>query len=159
MPSVLIETGFITNAAEEKFLNSQQGQDYLASAIFRACRDYINEIDSKTGTSFGKPEPVINPDNSQTLITRDGELVFLVQISTSSAKTEIKPDNFNGLKDVVEINAEDRYKYASGRFSDYSDAVIYRQKIEAVYPDAFVIAVKNNKILPLQEALEQTKNK
>jgi N-acetylmuramoyl-L-alanine amidase len=42
MPSVLIETGFITNAAEEKFLNSQQGQDYLASAIFRACRDYIN---------------------------------------------------------------------------------------------------------------------
>jgi N-acetylmuramoyl-L-alanine amidase len=49
MPSVLIETGFITNPTEEKFLNSKQGQDYLASAIFRACRDYINEIDSKSG--------------------------------------------------------------------------------------------------------------
>lgn len=49
MPSVLIETGFITNLAEENFLNSKQGQDYLSSAIFRACRDYINEIDSKSG--------------------------------------------------------------------------------------------------------------
>ena len=159
MPSVLIETGFITNAVEEKFLNSQQGQEYLASAIFRACRDYINEIDSKTGTSFGKPEPDINPYNYQPSNIPDGELVFLVQISTSSAKTEIKPENFNGLKDVIEINAEDRYKYAIGRFSDYSDAARYRQKIEALYPDAFVIAVKNNKILPLQEALEQSKNK
>ena len=49
MPSVLVETGFITNPTEEKFLNSKLGQDYLASAIFRACRDYINEIDSKSG--------------------------------------------------------------------------------------------------------------
>ena len=38
MPSVLIETGFITNATEENYLNSEQGQDYLASAIYRACQ-------------------------------------------------------------------------------------------------------------------------
>ena len=49
MPSILIETGFITNPVEEKFLNSKQGQDYLSSAIFRACRDYISEIDRKSG--------------------------------------------------------------------------------------------------------------
>ena len=49
MPSVLVETGFITNPAEEKYLNSKEGQDYLASSIFRACRDYLNEIDSKSG--------------------------------------------------------------------------------------------------------------
>ena len=30
MPSVLTETGFITNPAEEKFLNSKEGQDYIA---------------------------------------------------------------------------------------------------------------------------------
>ena len=35
MPSVLIETGFITHPSEEKFLNSKQGQDYLASAILQ----------------------------------------------------------------------------------------------------------------------------
>lgn len=49
MPSVLTEIGFISNPSEEKYLNSIQGQDYLSSAIFRACRDYIKEIDSKDG--------------------------------------------------------------------------------------------------------------
>ena len=29
----------------------------------------------------------------------------------------------------------------------------HRKKIGSYYPDSFVIAVKNNKILPLQEAL------
>ena len=51
MPSVLIETGFISNPVEEKYLNSDQGQDYLASAIYRACRDYMEEIDDKSGIS------------------------------------------------------------------------------------------------------------
>jgi N-acetylmuramoyl-L-alanine amidase len=49
MPSVLTEIGFISNPSEEKYLNSLQGQDYISSAIFRACRDYIKEIDSKDG--------------------------------------------------------------------------------------------------------------
>jgi N-acetylmuramoyl-L-alanine amidase len=40
MPSVLVELGFLTNPAEARFLNSEQGQDYLASAVFRAIRDY-----------------------------------------------------------------------------------------------------------------------
>jgi hypothetical protein len=35
--------------------------------------------------------------------------------------------------------------------------VKHRKKIEAIYPDAFVIAVKDNKIVPLQQALEETK--
>ncbi len=46
MPSVLIETGFLTNSKEERFLASDQGQDYMASAIFRAFRDYKQEVDA-----------------------------------------------------------------------------------------------------------------
>lgn len=40
MPAVLVELGFLTNPAEARFLNSEQGQDYMASAVFRAVRDY-----------------------------------------------------------------------------------------------------------------------
>lgn len=40
MPSILVELGFVTNANEAAFLKSESGQDYLASAIFRAVRDF-----------------------------------------------------------------------------------------------------------------------
>lgn len=46
MPSVLVETGFITNKKEERYLNDKLGQTYIASGIFRAFRDYKNEIES-----------------------------------------------------------------------------------------------------------------
>ena len=46
MPSVLVELGFLTNKEEENFLNDELGQVYMASAIFRAFRDYKNEIES-----------------------------------------------------------------------------------------------------------------
>jgi len=157
MPSVLTETGFITNLAEERFLNSKEGQEYLASAIFRACRDYINDIDSKSNISFGQQNQDTEADVNTAIVTPAGEIVFMVQIATSSAKNKSIPENFNGIEDVVVINSQDRYKYASGNFSEYSEAVRYRKRIEAVYPDAFVIAVKDNKILPLQEALKQAK--
>ena len=42
-PAILIETGFISNAEEEKFLNSDNGQTYLASAIYRAIKEYNGE--------------------------------------------------------------------------------------------------------------------
>ncbi len=40
MPSILVELGFLTNPREEEFLMSEQGQIYMASALFRAFRDY-----------------------------------------------------------------------------------------------------------------------
>jgi N-acetylmuramoyl-L-alanine amidase len=160
MPGVLTETGFITNPAEEKYLNSKEGQNYLSSSIFRACRDYINEIDSKSVRLSGNNETIKPKQNYSTpVILHSEEIVFMVQIATSSEKNEINPENFKGLTDIVEINTQERFRYAAGNFSDYSAAVKYRKKLEAVYPDAFVIAVKDNKVLPLQEALEQKKIK
>ncbi len=47
MPGVLTEVGFLTNPEEEKFLASENGQFYLASAIFRAVRCYK---DAQEGT-------------------------------------------------------------------------------------------------------------
>ncbi len=40
MPAVLVEVGFLTNAQEAQFLRSTRGVDYMASAIFRAVRDF-----------------------------------------------------------------------------------------------------------------------
>ena len=46
MPSVLIETGFISNREEEIKLNNNTHQVHIASAIFRAIRDYKNYVES-----------------------------------------------------------------------------------------------------------------
>jgi N-acetylmuramoyl-L-alanine amidase len=155
MPSVLIETGFITNSEEEKFLVSKEGQDYIASAIFRAARDYINEIDKKSqiSTSVDADTTVVTDSSDSESIPVSDELRFMIQITSSTEKKELKPENFKGIKDVKEISADSRFRYTTGSFTDYSEAVEYRKKITAVYPDAFVIAVKNDKVLPLQEAL------
>lgn len=40
MPGILVETGFLTNPAEKRYLTSDYGQSIIASAIFRAIRDY-----------------------------------------------------------------------------------------------------------------------
>lgn len=40
MPAVLVETGFISNPSEARYLTSDRGQTYIASAIFRAIRNF-----------------------------------------------------------------------------------------------------------------------
>ncbi|MFK7972899.1 MAG: N-acetylmuramoyl-L-alanine amidase [Bacteroidia bacterium] len=45
MPSVLVETGFITNRTEELYLGSETGQNHIASSLYRAIRDYNHELE------------------------------------------------------------------------------------------------------------------
>ena len=47
MPSILIETGYLSNVKEEKELNDKLKQSFIASGIFRAFRDYKEEIESR----------------------------------------------------------------------------------------------------------------
>ena len=46
MPSVLIEVGFLSHLQEEKYLNSEKGQDLMASGIYRAFKEYKFEVES-----------------------------------------------------------------------------------------------------------------
>jgi N-acetylmuramoyl-L-alanine amidase len=45
MPSVLVELGFLSNTEEEKFLMSEEGKEYMASAIYRSIKDYKDAIE------------------------------------------------------------------------------------------------------------------
>lgn len=56
MPSVLIETGFLSNRKEENYLNSNQGSDYMASAVYRAFRDYKVAMETQTGQVLAEGE-------------------------------------------------------------------------------------------------------
>jgi N-acetylmuramoyl-L-alanine amidase len=47
MPSVLVETGFITNPQEEDYLNSEKGQNEVAKCITNAVKEYKTWLEKK----------------------------------------------------------------------------------------------------------------
>ena len=53
IPSVLIETAFISNPEEEKRLNDEEYQDKLAEAIMRGSRQYLARNPVQTGSRSG----------------------------------------------------------------------------------------------------------
>jgi N-acetylmuramoyl-L-alanine amidase len=46
MPSILIESGYLTNPAEELFLKSREGQEQIAGAIYKAFSQYKDEVET-----------------------------------------------------------------------------------------------------------------
>ena len=53
MPAVLVETGFIDNYDDERYLDSEKGQQQIAESITRALIKYKNQVESR---------PVVNAD-------------------------------------------------------------------------------------------------
>ena len=49
MPAILVETGFITNHNDERYLNSEKGQQELAESIAAAVKRYKEQLESSKG--------------------------------------------------------------------------------------------------------------
>lgn len=59
MPSILVETGFITNPEEERYLNSTDGQQELAECVTKAVGSYIKWLEKRQ--SAGAASASVNP--------------------------------------------------------------------------------------------------
>jgi len=58
MPSVLVETGYITNKEEEDYLNSESGQQETAECIARALGNYMKWLETQGRSAAGvAPRP------------------------------------------------------------------------------------------------------
>lgn len=71
MPGILVEAGFLSHAQEEKYLITETGQSHIASAIFRAFRDYKKNQDNLaaqqlSGGTNGRNNPSTTPPAQQT---------------------------------------------------------------------------------------------
>lgn len=179
MPSILIETGFVSNPDEEKFLMSEQGQDYLSSAIYRAFKQYKKEMEVGTETTSTTEKQNEKPvkdngsvvesdidttaNSSETTKATPNEIIFGVQFTTSTDKKPASAQSFLGLEDVWSYYHSGRYKYVSGRYSNIDDAISQLKIVRSKgFTDAFVVAFEGDKRISPTEAtklLEKKNNK
>ena len=59
MPSILVETGYITHRSDEHYLNSKQGQDEIASSIVNAVKRYRIASQSSGAGAFNVSDRVV----------------------------------------------------------------------------------------------------
>ncbi|WP_124398229.1 N-acetylmuramoyl-L-alanine amidase family protein [Thermaurantimonas aggregans] len=141
MPAVLIELGFLTNPAEEDFLNTRQGQEIMASAIYRAVKEYKTTVEARSRKSMppapagdvaGNIEPQKraipggeNQSNNMTASTR--EMIAENPSATPHAESSKNPSEAhlaNGVHFRVQIETSSTQKPKDDRLFQLEESVI-----------------------------------
>ncbi len=156
MPSVLIETGFLTNKKEGAYLNSKKGQNELASSIAEAVKSYRQNLALATSDT---QNPVITQDEIEEAIESTEEKIydgvtFKVQLAASSTKLDTKPYNFKGLQEITRNEENGLYKYYYGETSDYNKILLMKTFArEKGYPSSYVVAFRDGEKVKLADIL------
>ena len=140
MPSVLVETGFLTNRNEGLYLNSSKGQAEMADAISLAVLKYKNDFFKNLSTS--------TLSNIESSDISKNSMIYRVQIAASNKLLDLKPYNFNGLKSVDVVKEGSIYKYLYGSHNSIKGAkesLINAKKYG--FNTSFIVTYKNNQVL------------
>jgi N-acetylmuramoyl-L-alanine amidase len=148
MPAVLIETGFISNPEEEKYLMTDSGQSIIASAIYRAFKEYKSELEKSGSGSASKSSPSNKTDKAH-------NIVFRVQIQVSADKLQPGAKQLYGFTEVKEYQFKGIYKYYVGESSDFNDILAVQSDVRKKVADAFVVAFKNDQPISISEAMKE----
>ena len=161
MPSILIECGFLTNPKEEEFLHSEIGQDYIASAIFRAFRSYKESVEieePKIKDTIKSDVKINNEVEKKIKVIADAKqesdlnLIFKIQIGTYLKSMLDQKEFVNLNAEEVKINGTFKYFVNSG--NDKKEADNLRNHLrEKGFNGAFVVAFLNGKRISTKEAL------
>lgn len=150
MPGILIELGFLSNAEEEKFLLSEEGQVYLASAIYRAFKQFKLEYEeNNTGL-----KPV-----AETQQIPSPEVSYRVQFASYKKEKSLDFRKFRGLEDIRMYEHEGSYKYTTGDFKTLEEASNLKTSLRSNgYKDIFIVPFLNEKRISLKEARAISEN-
>jgi len=154
MPSILIETGFLTNKIEGPYLNSKIGQQKFSESIYKNIVKYIQQLTLNTivNDEMVVVEPKIT--SSKTIVKVDKNVEFKVQIAAGARKLEAKSYNFNGLKNVERVRSGKIYRYYLGKTSNYTKIQELQKSAKSKgYNSAFIVAFKNGKKISVENVL------
>lgn len=142
MPSVLIETGFISNPEEERYLNNNQ--DEIAECIYKAFVNYLADIRGLTSEEILQGKTAAGQDQNEIYS-------YKIQLLVSNSRYDTDSKRFDKLEDPVtrkeiNVNKDKMYRYLLGDYKSYEEV---SQKLERVklmgYRDAFIVTYKNDK--------------
>jgi N-acetylmuramoyl-L-alanine amidase len=180
MPSVLVESGFLSNPDEEKFLISDKGQEFIASAIFRAFVSFKKrtEAGGKEAIAFNprpdsqqrppetnivnpvtshKKDPVVNKtgnhDPPKKLNSKSSVICFRVQFMLNPKSLSLHSAKFAGLPDVKVYHHQGMFKYTTGEGKSVDDVMKYLDIAkEKGFKDAFIVAFNGEERITIAEA-------
>lgn len=144
MPSILIELGFLSNPEEEQFLSSVNGQDYMASAIYRAIKDYKLHVDKMwSENQKSKNEQVVA---QQVEADREGR-IYRIQVyaSKNAACKDCKVyQDFDHV--IVEQASNGVYRHVVNEYNSYDSAAADLLSVtKKGYKGAYIVAYKDGK--------------
>ncbi|MGB2273929.1 MAG: N-acetylmuramoyl-L-alanine amidase, partial [Flavicella sp.] len=138
MPSILIETGFLTNKKEGAYLYSKKGKSEMSTSISKAIIKHIEE------TRLNRVTLALHTDADSK--ENAGGYVFKVQIASGKTKIKTASYNFKGLNGVACVSIGNYYKYYYGNTKNYQTAKLNLQKAKKQgYTSAFLTAFKGGK--------------
>ena len=166
MPSVLVETGYISNVTDEKFLVSWQGQDFISSAIFRAFKSLVTSGSNMADQNIPIPQPdssTPEPTDSvaeksviPSAVKQPGpvkKLEFRIQVATSATDLPTSGRIFSQFKSVKMYRHQGLYKYTVGSYSELGKAKGMLEEVKKMgYRDAYIVFFRDNERIPQPEA-------
>ncbi len=168
MPSVLVETGFLTYKPEGAYLNSTKGQSEVSLSIYKGVMDYKMILDRNIGQNLYKNlantevlKEAVDEEIKSAVASKSlyPNTLFKVQLAASSNKIETEPYNFKGLKEISREKEDKLFKYFYGNTSDYNEI----KKMAAVakskgYPASFIVAYQNGKRVNVSKVINSASN-
>lgn len=159
MPSVLTEVGFMSNAQELKYINSDKGQDEIARMLCDAVKEYVELFNSlfasdsssdssEEETSESKVESLKNEvavageKSSQ----ESSKAKFTIQVAIAKKQLSVNDPWFKTYRGKVvcrERSGSFPYVYYYGEFATVEDAKLALQEVKKVFPDAYVVGLEN----------------
>lgn len=180
MPSVLIETGYLTNSTEEKFLGTKEGQEKIARSIFNAFKEYCNSVPGRMvepvpnpapNVVYAEPEKAVNPSPAPEKKSKSGIRItyksfedkpvqeagkgvyYSVQLASSLTPLDFNNETWAQVPQILTEKVKEYYVYLTGThysFTEAARALGYWQV--RGFKDAYVVAYKDGKRINLEAA-------
>ncbi|MBA3648666.1 MAG: N-acetylmuramoyl-L-alanine amidase [Chitinophagales bacterium] len=176
MPSILVETGFLTNRTEENYLTSQDGQNKIARSVLKAIGDYKAEVEG-SGDFLARtyPDSVLTADldiktdlfsSADSLKTSTNTTAsngstsyhpaltyYKVQIVASAKPINLKSAPYASIKDITNDKSDSGYnRYVVGKYLNMADCQARLLQLRKKgFKSAFIVSYRNSKRIPVSQ--------